>query len=285
MSDSEFDKRAGISFLQAEGIEPLPQLTAGPKVTKRFRSVIYNLLLDHIGYVEDWPSGIKPQEATRFVWIYYFCEHADELPWQDSFNKRLKKYIADDAQLLDLVQYCVRNQLFDGKTYEYIQSLMRLELIGYRFLGDYYDKNLTLVPIADQAEADQNQINYKDINPYKEAQAHFLQAAEEVSKGHFRGSIAESISGVESVLKSVCGDKTAPFGKALNILARQKPLSSPLKQGLEKLYGWTNGPDGIRHAMTDASTPITESEALFMLSACIAFAAWIKREAQAPDLA
>ena len=156
-------------------------------------------------------------------------------------------------------------------------------MIGYRFMGSLTDGSATLVPIFDEASAAANQENYKGLTAFKEAQSHFIKASEEITNGHFRGSVSESIHGVESVLKSVTSESAATLGKALNILGKQKPLNPALKQGLEKLYGWTNGPDGIRHAMTDQSSPVTESEAMFMLSACLAFSAWIKREAQTPE--
>ena len=283
MSDSEFDRRKEISFLQAEGVTSLPQLSRGPSVTPAFRAVIYSKLISQIGY-QNSRGFTGPRQNTKTIWVEYFCKYVDEIPRKaNDFREFIKSYIREDAKLLDLVQFCLRKQLVAYTIFSEIEELLRKEMIGYRFMGNYYAGDLTLLPISDQDEADTNTTNYSGLSSFRKSQEHFLQAAKELAEGHFRGSVAESINGVESVLKSVSGAETAPFGTALNILAKQKPLNTALKQGLEKLYGWTNGQDGIRHAMTDTATPVTESEAMFMLSSCIAFAAWIKREAQIPE--
>lgn len=150
-------------------------------------------------------------------------------------------------------------------------------MIGYRFVGDYYSGVPTLLPVSDDAEADANQADYSAISGYPAATAHFRQAVEEIRSGHFRGSVTESISAVESVVKSLSGDKSATLGFGLKLLSDQSQLHPALKAGLEKIYGWTNSPNGMRHALSDESVPVGEAEARYMLSACLAFSAWLKR--------
>lgn len=44
-----------------------------------------------------------------------------------------------------------------------------------------------------------------------------------------------------------------------------------LKQGFEKIYGWTNGEDGIRHALLEDRANADFNDAKFILVACSAF--------------
>lgn len=279
MTDSEFDRRKELSFLQAEGLAPLPTMLKGPVVTPKFKAKFHQLLMTYL-----WPDSNfgddGPSLVAKKMWVDYFCGYLDQMPtYNHLLRDKLRSYAGNDAQLLDLVEYSVRERIFKPTHFDLLNLWLREERIGYRFFGGYGSMDITLVPISDEEESDQNQANYLQISTFKGASKHFMQSAHEVSEGHFRGSVTESISGVESVLKSVTGEKAASLGTALNILGKQKALNPLLKVALEKLYAWTNGPDGMRHALTDEAEEITENEALFMLSSCLAFAAWIKREA------
>ena len=48
-------------------------------------------------------------------------------------------------------------------------------------------------------------------------------------------------------------------------------LPNSLKNVFSAIYGWTSGTDGIRHAMMDKASPVTEAEARLMLVMCSAY--------------
>lgn len=271
--------RKNTSFLQAEGLAPLPTLLSGPKCTKRFKSLCFELICTTTYYYKPSRGGTKlPSTAARRVWTEYFGRFYDEIPTHDfQYRPYIKSYISDDARLFDIAQWMARQKLLSSEAVQEIDKLAREELIGYRIIGEYEAGETTFVPISDEAEGEANQRDFAELSSNSGAQQHFVQAVEEIKNGHFRGSVAESISGVESVLKVVSGDKSAPFGKALNIVSKDAALHPALKKALEGLYGWSNSPNGMRHALSDESVPVDEPEARFMLSACLAFAAWIKR--------
>ncbi len=52
-------------------------------------------------------------------------------------------------------------------------------------------------------------------------------------------------------------------------------MNPQLKQGLEKLYYYTNGENGIRHALMDVDN-MTKEDANFMLVICSAFVNYIR---------
>lgn len=278
MSDSELNRRKSLGFLQAEGLKPLPRLSVGTEVTKRFRTLTYDMFLDALGYTVSRMGDEYPSENSKFIWTFYFERFADELPRRSStFNQFVKEYIESGANLLDLLQFCARNKLFTPEQFSAVKKLLEFELIGYRLFGEWHSGDSTLVPVSDEQEAEANESDYSQLSSFPKAREHFLQAVEELKNGHFRGSVTESISGVESVIKSLLSQSTVTLGDGLKRLDSVNPLHPALKLGLEKLYGWTNNPSGMRHAMSDESQVVSESEARFMLSACLAFSAWLKR--------
>jgi len=278
MSEDELKRRQELSFLQAEGLEELPTLCSGTEVTSRFRALVFDILMDALGYKPSRSGGFYPTEKSKFVWTAYFCKYSDEIPYfRDDFNKFIKSHISSGAKLLDLILFCVRTTLISEDQYRLIEILLRKEMIGYRFVGEYGEQTVALMPIHDEAEGDANRVDYASIRDFPKSQEHFRQAIEEINSGHFRGSVAESISGVESIVKSLTGKASVTLGDGLKLLAKDGALSPALKAGLDKLYGWTNSPSGMRHALSDESKDVTEAEARFMLSACLAFAAWLKR--------
>lgn len=272
MSENELGRRKGVSFLQAEGLEPLPRIQTGTKITPKFRAFAYGVLSDALGYYH-----MVPSENTRHIWVSYFAKFEDDLPnYPDPFHTKLKNYIQNDAKLYDILQYCARKRLLSRQQYNAITAAMREQLLGYRFVGGY-SGTPTLMPMDDQAEADANQTDYAELASLPASAEHFRQSIEHMKNGHFRGSVTESISAVESVIKSLTGDKSVTLGSGLKLLSKNSGLHPALKTGLEKIYGWTNSPNGMRHAMSDETVPISEAEARYMFSACLAFAAWLKR--------
>ncbi|MFN4185105.1 MAG: hypothetical protein ACK4M6_09995 [Hyphomonas sp.] len=278
MSDEEFERRKSLSFLQAQGIEPLPRMLSGAEVTPQFRANAYGLIIVNIGFVySGHRHGRIPSNATVLVWKDYFGLYPDSISSELGFKEFVKKKISSGPHLLDLLQFLCRKKILSKDDFNEIQRLLATELIGFRFVGSYDDGDVTLLPIVDEAEADANQSDYAELQNHPNARKHFLQAVEHLKGAHYRGSVTESICGVESTIKSLSGKSTVTFGEGLKRLDKSNPLHSTLKAGLEKIYGWTNSPSGMRHAMSDEAQEVTEAEARFMLSACLAFAAWLKR--------
>jgi hypothetical protein len=270
-----------MTFLQAEGVEPLPKLCAKLKVTNRFRARAYGLIMGHFGVQEVRTNrgfSIVPYSATRIVWVDYFGLYEDDIPRAtNTIRGKIKSHISSDAHLLNLLQFLARCGLLEAEEFDQLQALLRAEMIGYRLIGALNDGTATLVPISDAAEGDANEADYAELGGLPKAADHFRQAAEEIKSGHFRGSVAESISGVESTIKSLTGKPSVTLGDGLKLLSKDGDLNPALKAGLDKIYGWTNSPSGMRHALSDDAKEVTEAEARFMLSACLAFAAWLKR--------
>ncbi len=63
----------------------------------------------------------------------------------------------------------------------------------------------------------------------------------------YKKSIQESISAVGSLLRHKTGENT--MGEALKKFHKKSKLPTVLKSGLEKIYAYTNGKEGIRHVL------------------------------------
>ena len=139
---------------------------------------------------------------------------------------------------------------------------------AYRFVGE------EIVEITSNEEVQAVEDAMK--NSQSNAALHLQSALELLAKkpiGDYRNSIKESISAVEAVCRQMTSKKT--LGEALCELPKVGiEIPRVLKQGLEKLYGYTNNPDtGIRHALMDNEETYVPSnaEAVYMVVSCSAF--------------
>jgi hypothetical protein len=277
MSDKEIERRKGLSFLQAEGLRPLPQIQEGHNLTAAFRAQVFEIIKEACQYDGGGYGGSRPGEKTKQAWTEYFGFFADDLPIYDTeLYKRFRKLLDTDSKWLDFLQYLVRKRFLDRDQFRRLDELLKIEMIGFRLIGSHQDGAATLMPVSDQAEADANQGDYEELSGYSKAREHFRTAVDRLKSSDWRGSISESIHGVESVAKKVSGNDHAVLD-ALKVVERRTPLNPALSKGLNAIYGWTSQDDGIRHAMSDQAQKVDEPEARFMLSACLAFAAWLKR--------
>lgn len=144
---------------------------------------------------------------------------------------------------------------------------------GYRIVDEQF------VPISDTNEisAVEEAIKTQDC----EGAAKHLKTALGLLADHdYRNSVKESISAVEAFVRCKTGKST--LGDALSELEKSGiVVPNVLKQGFQKIYGWTCGEDGIRHAMMDGAQEVTVAEAKFMLVTCSAFINYLKMKGAA----
>lgn len=116
------------------------------------------------------------------------------------------------------------------------------------------------------------------------AARHLLDAASDLRRGEWSGSIRNSIHAVESVAVLLAPSKDT-LGGALAVLAANGHLHGGLKAAFNQLYGYSSDEEGVRHALVfqDASAA-DETDALFMLGACAAFVSYLLTRARAGGL-
>ena len=86
---------------------------------------------------------------------------------------------------------------------------------------------------------------------------------------------------VEAVCRTFEDGNTLP--KALNKIDKKGILHPTLKLAFEKLYAYTNGKDGIRHALMEEKNLGIEDARYFLIS-CSAFSNYLIEKARKEDL-
>jgi hypothetical protein len=216
-------------------------------------------------------------ELVQAIWQDYFKSPIDTVPgyWHDVLDTMRKYYYAAKRnEVYDFVEFVANNDPFDADGALIPHSLqftkvcngfLERELSGYRFVGRRIVEVTGKEEIAEIEQALQG--------PLPTVRAHFETALALMSdrkSPDYRNSIKESISAVEAICRSITGEPNTTLGKALDKVERKVGLSPALKGALDKLYGYTSGADGIRHALLE-ETELDSADAKFMLVSCSAF--------------
>jgi len=288
-SFDSYEERRGLTFAQAEGLEPLPSQLRRDQISIGLRTKLWNDLLRLITYEDDGRGRnyrfSQPWRIIfRTIWVEYMHQMIDEWPNNpDTFIIRIK-YIFEKGSYIAL--------------FGFIQALLRVEQcpIGLSIL---FDKSLksessafriinhdTLCPVGSsyEAEAIQSAIDATSKSNLKGAKTHLLEAASRATAGEFANSVRESIHAVECVARELAGQKST-LEQALAKLDSAGVIHGGMKKGFAALYGYASDEKGIRHALLDqGDAQVTEADALFMLGACASFVTYMITRARAAGL-
>ena len=156
----------------------------------------------------------------------------------------------------------------DPQLSTHFNRVLELEKSAYRFIDGQ------LVPITDDVELESIASAIGNSHGYSGARQHLENAIDAFSKKpepDHANVVREAILAVESIAKVLTGNEKATLGEALNALDDQKTMHGAFKDGFKKLYGYTSDEKGIRHALLDNESQVTEAEAHFMIVVCSAF--------------
>jgi len=147
-----------------------------------------------------------------------------------------------------------------------LNKILAEENSAYRIIND------NVVEIVSEEEI--QEVELAIHSGFEGVQIHLSQAVVLMSnreKPDFRNVIKESISAVESICQLITGDKNATLGPALDKIESKYKIHKALKDGFDKIYGYTSDGDGIRHSLLENPEHLTITDAKFMLVACSAF--------------
>lgn len=225
-------------------------------------------------YVKDDHNGI----LLKFLWINFFNYDFDDFGEIAKFViNDIKKWFfqASWYHIYDFLEavVAVPANCSGNLNKESFKDICNRKLIeanaGYRFVGDI------IVPITNEQELAEveealdksSQAGLEGVNIHLKTAIHKLSDRD---KPDYRNSIKESISAVESIVRIIADDHKTELGKALNIIDAKFGIDGGLKSGFKSIYGYTSGPDGIRHAMLEKPS-IEYADAKLMLIMCSAF--------------
>ena len=208
------------------------------------------------------------------MYTYWLKEPIDEIPEYD-FDKQTKFKTLYQSflwnEVYDLIEfiyfYHYRRQSDEMIFYtKGINRVLERENSGYRLI------NGRIVPISNPIEIDTIQESL-DKPPFAEIKKHIetsLLYLSDREHPQYRNSIKESISAVETLCRKITKEST--LGNAIKKLENKGIMIPPvLKQSMSKMYDFTNGPEGIRHALMEEVMELELEEAKYMLVTCSAF--------------
>lgn len=228
-------------------------------------------------------------EIPKVIWEYFFKNRIDEFISNSHLHEYLKKYFFDGRtewwQILDLfefiAQYCSNYYIVEDEVSYKTYGLFFIRLCNYLFEKNNFAYRFINEQIAELNTTEEIEEIKTAINsPMEEIKIHISQALNHYSNlgnPDYRNSIKESISAVECLCRKITGKNT--LGKALNQLRNKGvDLDTQLKEGIEKIYSFTNGEEGIRHALMK-EVAVESEDARFMLVLCSSFVNYLVEKA------
>lgn len=277
-----FSKRCGFkepTIFQKESMNEDLRISLWNVVFKFYLDVddeeLRNIIFRNI-----WSSFLKKPLDTMHGYYYDFPEIKD-------FYFKAKWYeVYDFIEFLLLLAY-VRVSDRGNIRYEFNKSQLKIyaflfnkvlktENAAYRIIDSH------VTPITSDEEIEDIKTAFN--TPLDNVNSHIKQALELYSdrkNPDYRNSIKESITAVEAIARTITGEST--LDKALKRLEKYFTINNQLKEGLKNIYYWTNGGDGIRHALMDDSN-ISEEDARFMLVSCSAFVNYLISKASKAEI-
>ena len=213
------------------------------------------------------------ESLTDLIWFRFFREPIDDRPSSPfEARDRIRRMMLENFTFHELYSFLefiaklhYRTDIDYGKSenakkfVKFCNMVLERERAAFRFSGPQ------LVKLTDENALEE--IEKASVeSPAGGVREHISAAARSYSKDppDYRNSIKESISAVESATYFVLGKKFGGLREPLNAIAEKYELHPAMRQGFEKLYGYTSDSDGIRHAILD-EPKISQSEARYML--------------------
>jgi hypothetical protein len=223
--------------------------------------------------------GVESYAVTygflRVVWDGFLRRPTDEIPvlWNRAYPSLKSEFnTLPWYKVYDFLEF-VRNIILEDQGIDLVgfanacNQILEEERSGYRFVGN------EIAQIVDDQEIAAVEEALSSGGQSDPVQIHLTRALElfaDRQNPDYRNSIKESISAVEASCQQATGDKKATLGDALKKLKASASLHPALETAFQKLYGYTNDADGIRHALKEGSS-LTMPDAKFMLVVSSAF--------------
>ena len=277
-----------LSFSRRYGYEPLPEPMRLEEISDDLRREIWNefrsLLMREQGVALGYP--VFNAETRRYIErIFGRFTRQPESKISTLYKEVLRNFeqiIATTKfnRILDLLEIMIEEHEQPDAFAKHIIKLFERNTAAYWL--DISRKPYRFIPGSskEQKEATCQALETLRINNMDGEATHLRQAVEHINARQYADAISDCIHAVESVARIVDPKSSTTLGPALYSLEKSGFLNHPaLKQAFEKLYGYTNTEEGIRHALVfKDSANVGLDEALFMFGACASFAAYLTQK-------
>lgn len=269
----DFKRRIGFSNRMGES--SVKNEIQVDSMDKELKTELWNIF--QIFYLGEKATFIEYCNSYRFIqttWINYFNEPLDTL--DSNYHTtylyfRTRFFSFNWHKVYDFLEYVSGIDCHVNKEdfRETCNKIFEKNLSGFRFIGEI------ISPITDKIEIEEIQeaLDESSGRKLEGVNAHLTDSLKKLSdrkNPDYRNSIKESISAVESLAKLITKNNKATLSDALKVISKDISIHPALKEGFEKIYGYTGDEGGIRHAMMDKKE-INFEDAKYLLASCSAF--------------
>lgn len=265
------------------------------EANEELRIAVYNALYLVFG---DSPKGAGYDAICKDIWSRLWHQPISSFPYYYyEFYERLLSYLKGCQwyEVYDLLDFVLDdiNELVEGfekmgyadfrfensplgYAAEEINDALESEGSGYRAIGSH------IVPITNEQEIETIEAAIDNVAA-PDGVPYYLNCAlgklSERPRPDCRNAVKEAIQAVESMAKSIVGEKYNTLGKALTKLKESKSVPTLLIESWEKLNGFSNySSSGIRHSGAHAPNEPNQALAKYMIVTCSAFINYLLEE-------
>jgi hypothetical protein len=273
------DSKTSLPFSQRMGIVPVPAMVQVDCMDESLRNSLWNVLTSKV-----WNHYKKGDDDCSIaivhdLWSDHLKRTSDTLHSSPRIVvERYKKYFFECSwhAAYDFIEYVANDRNIEGLAPSFVSTcnaILTREQSGYRFVGT----RLVRLTSEEEIAAVEAALQYSDeYRPVSNHVKRGLELLADRTSPDYRNSIKESISAVEAMCQIITGDLKATLGQAVKKLEESGiKLHPAFETALQKMYGYTNDAEGIRHALLDEST-LDADDARFMLVSCSAFVNYLK---------
>lgn len=238
----------------------------------RLWSVLYTIYFEPIAQV-GYAFSIDRDPIVFPLWDEFFKRPVDTLPrGGHEFVNFVRDYFYSGKwfDVFDLIEAVLRCSNHSGKDKGFTVFCNRVfedEVAGYRLISGQITPITHKEGIRSVEDALGNSPNL--VSQHLERALELLSDRKEPD---FRNSIKESICAIEALCRQITDEPKLTLGKALSKIEQSEKVDfhPAFREACNKLYGWTNDEDGVRHSLMDKSN-LSQEDARFMLVACSTF--------------
>lgn len=270
-----------MNFSLRQGLKSSEKMMQIEDIDIELKNALWNVITRI--YIRYEAPSYKDLSESFFdeIWHSFLKEPIDERPfqWYETYDK-LKELFFEKFlwnEIYDFIEFLPNNYDIDneapnsrGIAVNYkneINKMLERENSAYRLVGD------CIIPITSEQEIETIETLINSNNKYTPVQTHIKTALKHLSdkkSPDYRNSIKESISAVEAMCKIITQQDKATLADALKIMNKTNNYHSAFILGMDKIYGYTSGSQGIRHSLLEESN-LDYGDALYMLISCSAF--------------
>lgn len=273
-----------MRFSRRQGLNPIKKTIQIDFVDEDLRNSLWNcLFLVYLRLLKEkytvvvYARRSLTGEGEIFIsklWAVYFKKPIDAI--SDATYEEIYETIRDYFftspwyEVYDFIEFLAGTYHGKEANKRFMQmcnSILERELSGYRFVGG----KITQVTPEEETSAIEKALDIPDA--FKGPRAQIKTALDKLSNRKspdYCGSIKDSISAVEGVVRIITGESSLKKGLKKIEEKSTVHLHPALKEAFIKLYGYTSDAGGIRHALLDEPN-LTFTDAKFMLVSCSAF--------------